>query len=57
MNVCDVCAEMMITDCKHCRYGNSCLGCQDYSETNDTCKSDGGCGRRIDEDESNGQGA
>lgn len=44
MNVCDMCEEMGTVNCKHCRWGNPCLGCQDYSESTDECKSHGGCG-------------
>lgn len=34
-----------VNDCKYCRYGNPCLGCDDYDVENDSCKSYGGCGR------------
>ena len=43
MSQCDICEEMGVNDCKHCSLGNPCLGCVDYDEYNDTCKSNGGC--------------
>lgn len=49
MNQCDICAEMGIMDCKMCRLGNPCLGCEDYDLENDTCKSKGGCGADREE--------
>lgn len=40
-NVCDYCPD---EDCKRCPFANPCLGCDDYDESNDRCKSNGGCG-------------
>ena len=42
--VCEICEEMGTVDCEHCCWGNPCLGCSDYDEQTDTCKSNGGCG-------------
>ena len=45
MNVCDVCSvEVGPGECKRCRYGNPCYGCEDYDEVNAVCLSDGACG-------------
>lgn len=46
MNVCDICEEMGTVNCNHCWWGNPCLGCQDYLESADECKSHGGCGTK-----------
>lgn len=40
MTECDFCE---VNNCQHCSLGNPCLGCDDYDEENDTCKSYGGC--------------
>lgn len=45
MFVCDVCEEQGEVDCIHCKLGNPCIGCTDYDEKNDICKSNGGCGK------------
>ena len=37
--ICEFCEE----DCKYCYLGNPCLGCTDYDEEKDICKSNGGC--------------
>ena len=44
MNQCDICEEMGLKDCLHCYLGNPCIGCTEYDEKNDICKSNGGCG-------------
>lgn len=51
MSQCDICEEMGCKDCKHCSLGNPCLGCVDYDEDNDTCKSNGGCAERGESDD------
>lgn len=51
MSQCDICEEMGVNDCKHCSLGNPCLGCVDYDEENDTCKSNGGCAERGESDD------
>lgn len=43
MHVCDICEEIGDCDCMHCVWGNPCLGCLDYDEQNNICKSNGGC--------------
>ena len=45
MDVCEICEEVGERDCYHCDLGNPCIKCADYDEKNDTCKSDGGCGK------------
>lgn len=47
-NSCDFCIDK---NCMTCPCGNPCLGCEDYDNENDTCKSNGGCAseRRTDE--------
>lgn len=52
MYICDICEEMGCVDCMRCSWGNPCLGCLDYDEETNTCKSDGGCGRETKEEES-----
>ena len=49
MNQCDICAEMGCDDCMHCYLGNPCLGCDDYDQEHNTCKSNGGCGGNRDD--------
>ena len=51
MSQCDICEEMGVNDCQHCSLGNPCLGCVDYDEDNDTCKSNGGCAERGESDD------
>jgi len=48
--VCDFCISDEC-DCIMCKLGNPCLGCEDYDQINDVCKSNGGCApeRRTDE--------
>lgn len=55
MFVCDVCEEIGESDCIRCEFGNPCLGCNDYDEKKDTCKSDGGCGKAIRNERQKGQ--
>lgn len=43
MNQCEICEEMGCKDCMRCSLGNPCLGCKDYDERTDTCRSNGGC--------------
>lgn len=43
MNRCDICQEEGINDCKNCKLGNPCYGCDDYDIENDFCKSKGAC--------------
>ena len=45
MTQCEICEEMGTADCQRCYLGNPCIGCGDYDEASDTCKSDGGCGK------------
>ena len=40
MDKCDYCTE----DCMMCYLGNPCLGCKDYDEYAQSCKSNGACG-------------
>ena len=35
-NICEYCEEH---NCMHCYLGNPCIGCMDYDEDTDTCKS------------------
>lgn len=44
MYICDVCRETGQDDCIRCSMGNPCLGCSDYDEEKDECRSDGACG-------------
>ena len=44
MNVSKLCAECDERDCIHCSLGNPCIGCSDYDEAHDLCKSNGACG-------------
>ena len=41
-DICMICMESE-HDCRMCSLGNPCLGCEDYDQVNDTCKSNGGC--------------
>lgn len=50
MNVCELCHDLGIVDCKHCEFGNPCLGCDDYDEDADKCRSNGGCARTEEAD-------
>ena len=43
MHLCDICREAGQEDCIHCSMGNPCLGCSDYDEEKDECRSDGAC--------------
>ena len=43
MNRCDICQEEGINDCKNCKLGNPCYGCDDYDIENNSCKSKGAC--------------
>lgn len=43
-DVCELCREYGFEDCARCSHGNPCLGCEDYDEDADYCKSKGGCG-------------
>lgn len=43
MNRCDICQEEGINDCKNCKFGNPCYGCDDYDIENNSCKSKGAC--------------
>ena len=43
MDVCWTCRETGQEDCIHCSMGNPCLGCPDYDEERDSCRSDGAC--------------
>lgn len=48
-NVCIICEEQGNNHfCSICVYGNPCLGCDDYDSETDSCKSNGGCGRKED---------
>ena len=42
-DICDECENWGVDVCKLCYLGNPCLGCEDYDEEKDTCKSKGGC--------------
>ena len=42
---CDICKEIGECNCRYCELGNPCIGCTDYDEKNDICKSNGGCGK------------
>ena len=53
MSICDRCEEYGACDCQHCDLGNPCIGCTDYDEKNDICKSDGGCGKTMEGSEKN----
>ena len=48
-DLCDICEE---GECMLCPYGNPCLGCADYDERFHYCKSNGGCGKEGEQDES-----
>jgi hypothetical protein len=41
-NICVFCMSDE-RDCIMCPLGNPCLGCEDYDQINDVCKSNGGC--------------
>lgn len=43
MHLCDICRETGQENCIHCSMGNPCLGCSDYDEEKDKCRSDGAC--------------
>lgn len=43
MSICDRCEEYGACDCQHCDLGNPCIGCTDYDEASDTCRSNGAC--------------
>jgi len=43
VQLCFQCADLGDDDCKKCPLGNLCLGCEDYDQINDVCKSNGGC--------------
>lgn len=43
-NICELCKEYGDCGCKRCNLGNPCIGCADYDETHDLCKSNGACG-------------
>ncbi len=47
MSQCDICEEMGTNDCMRCSLGNPCINCTDYDERADKCKSNGGCGDRM----------
>lgn len=49
--ICDLCEDMGCVDCKHCVWGNPCLGCTDYDEARDICTSDGACASTAREKE------
>ena len=38
---CDICKEIGECNCRYCELGNPCIGCGDYDEANDVCKSHG----------------
>ena len=45
-DVCERCEEVHGHNekyCKMCSYGNPCIGCEDYSQIDDKCISNGGC--------------
>lgn len=46
MDIGDLCAYCEEGNCKSCSLANPCLGCIDYDEEKDTCKSKGGCAER-----------
>lgn len=50
MDVSDVCAYCHDNDCINCEFANPCLGCEDYDEEHDRCKSDGACGKEIEDE-------
>lgn len=42
---CLICPEKVDSEaCKMCSLANPCLGCGDYDQQKDSCKSNGGCG-------------
>ena len=43
MDICERCEDMGCVNCIHCTWGNPCLGCLDYDEQANQCKSNGGC--------------
>ena len=43
MSICDRCEEYGACDCQHCDLGNPCIGCTDYDEASDNCRSNGAC--------------
>lgn len=49
MDMCDICEEMGLKDCMNCWIGNPCLGCLDYDEHTQKCRSNGGCGEEENE--------
>ena len=46
-DICDYCEER---DCERCKFGNPCIGCEDYAG-NGVCLSNGGCGEEKKEGE------
>jgi len=46
-DICDYCLDEE-RDCIMCQLGNPCLGCEDYDQINDVCKSNGGCASKRD---------
>lgn len=44
---CDICKEIGECNCRYCELGNPCIGCSDYDEANDVCKSNGACGTCV----------
>lgn len=44
---CDICKEIGDCNCRYCELGNPCIGCGDYDEANDVCKSNGACGTCV----------
>ena len=49
MDIGDICLYCEEHNCMACREGNPCLGCSDYDRDNDTCISNGGCGKQTKE--------
>lgn len=46
-SVCDICSEAQGSEaCRSCIWGNPCLSCEDYDYGEDTCRSNGGCGKQ-----------
>ena len=52
MEIADICEYICEEhNCMNCYLGNPCIGCADYDEDTDTCKSDGGCGKDRADDQ------
>lgn len=49
MDIGDICLYCEEHNCMACREGNPCLGFSDYDRDNDTCISNGGCGKQTKE--------